>query len=197
MTGAGPRHGAGAPAPGRATPPDRPVALRPARAEDAAVLARVDAATSTQPWSEATFRTELDHPDRSYVVACRGDGEVVGYAGLAFIAGDAHVMGIAVLPSAQRRGCARLLLTAVCRAAADADAAMTLEVRPSNAVARHLYRSTGFIEAGRRRGYYPDGEDALILWRHAADTAATPVAATTAVTAPAAAAAATAMTNGG
>jgi [ribosomal protein S18]-alanine N-acetyltransferase len=213
VTGAGPRRGAGAPAPVHATPPDRPVALRPARADDAAVLARIDAATSTQPWSAATFRTELDRPDRSYVVACavpgdgagagagagagdgardaageddKGDGEVVGYAGLAFIAGDAHVMGIAVLPSAQGRGYGRLLLTAVCREAADADAAMTLEVRPSNAVARHLYRSLGFIEAGRRPGYYPDGEDALILWRQVADPAATSAAGTTTVAAAAA-----------
>jgi len=179
VTGAGPgRCGAVAPAPGRATPPERPITLRPARAGDAAALARVDTATSTQPWTEATFLTEVAHPDRTYVVACAGagasqvnsDGEVVGYAGLAFLAGDAHVMGLAVLPSAQGRGYGRLLLTAVCRAAAAADAAMTLEVRPSNEVARRLYRSVGFIEAGRRPGYYPDGEDALILWRHVTDT---------------------------
>lgn len=168
-------------------------------------MARVDAATSTQPWTAAMFRTELEHPDRAYVVACAGavagqgasisdsdgdrggdgpsnsDGEVVGYAGLAFIAGDAHVMGIAVLPSAQGRGCGRLLLTAVCHAAAEAGAPMTLEVRPSNEVALHLYRSLGFVEAGRRRGYYPDGEDALILWRPVADGT---VDATTSPTAP-------------
>ena len=212
MTGAGPGdHGAVAPAPDRATPPERPISLRPARAEDAAALARVDAATSTQPWTDATFRAELEHPERVYVVAGAGaddddaaagdeapnrDGEVVGYAGLAFLAGDAHVMGIAVLPSAQGRGVGRLLLTAVCRAAAEADAAMTLEVRPSNEVARHLYRSVGFIEAGRRPGYYPDGEDALILWRHVADTAEAATSAPPATGAPPATPA-TPTTDGG
>ena len=196
MTGAGPRHGAGGSAPGRATPPGRSFALRRATTADAVALARIDTATSTQPWAEATFLTELDHAERAYVVACAGadaggvqgdggiaaDGEVVGYAGIAFIADDAHVMGIAVLPSAQGRGCGRLLLTALCREAEAADAAMTLEVRPSNGVARHLYRSTGFIEAGRRPGYYPDGEDALILWRDVDDAAA---AATNTASAPA------------
>jgi ribosomal protein S18 acetylase RimI-like enzyme len=41
-----------------------------------------------------------------------------------------------------------------------------LEVRPSNLHAIALYQSVGFIEVGRRRGYYQavDGrEDALVL----------------------------------
>jgi ribosomal-protein-alanine N-acetyltransferase len=39
-------------------------------------------------------------------------------------------------------------------------------VRPSNQRARALYRSAGFHEIGRRRGYYPapDGrEDAIVM----------------------------------
>ena len=39
-----------------------------------------------------------------------------------------------------------------------------LEVRPSNSAARALYRGAGFIEEGRRPGYYNDtGEDALLM----------------------------------
>lgn len=41
----------------------------------------------------------------------------------------------------------------------------TLEVRPSNAAALQLYRKFGFRDVGRRRHYYSDGEDGLILWR--------------------------------
>jgi ribosomal-protein-alanine N-acetyltransferase len=37
-----------------------------------------------------------------------------------------------------------------------------LEVRPSNATARTLYRSLGFRETGRRPRYYGD-EDALLM----------------------------------
>jgi len=39
-----------------------------------------------------------------------------------------------------------------------------LEVRASNAAAQALYTAAGFVADGRRPGYYPDGEDAL-LWR--------------------------------
>ena len=41
---------------------------------------------------------------------------------------------------------------------------MTLEVRVSNEAAQALYRSFGFVEAGRRVAYYSDdGEDALVM----------------------------------
>ena len=39
----------------------------------------------------------------------------------------------------------------------------TLEVRVSNDVARRLYEQVGYRLAGRRRRYYQDGEDALIM----------------------------------
>jgi ribosomal-protein-alanine N-acetyltransferase len=38
-----------------------------------------------------------------------------------------------------------------------------LEVRLSNQPARTFYRGLGFTEAGRRPGYYLDGEDALVM----------------------------------
>ena len=46
--------------------------------------------------------------------------------------------------------------------------AVFLEVRASNHPALHLYQSSGFVEIGIRKGYYPIGkerEDALILVR--------------------------------
>jgi [ribosomal protein S18]-alanine N-acetyltransferase len=142
-------------------PPGRP---RVATPRDAAACAAIDAATSTQPWSAATFVEELGRGDRHYRVAGH-DGEVVGYGGIAVLAGDAHVMGLAVLPAAQGRGWGAALLDAlVADAAAAGCRAVTLEVRPSNSAALRLYGRAGFTAAGRRPGYYPDGEDALILW---------------------------------
>ena len=38
-----------------------------------------------------------------------------------------------------------------------------LEVRASNAAAIALYEQLGFQHVGRRRGYYPDGEDACLM----------------------------------
>ena len=84
-------------------------------------------------------------------------------------AGDRQIragsfLTIAVRPSARRSGWARRLL-AVCVEQWRRDGVVEafLEVRASNAPAIGLYRSAGWIEVGRRRQYYPDGEDALVM----------------------------------
>jgi len=38
-------------------------------------------------------------------------------------------------------------------------------VRASNQTAQALYQKFGFQEAGQRKRYYSDGENARILWR--------------------------------
>jgi ribosomal-protein-alanine N-acetyltransferase len=45
---------------------------------------------------------------------------------------------------------------------------ITLEVRRSNVVARHLYREMGFEERRLRKNYYAVGEDAIIMERELA-----------------------------
>jgi [ribosomal protein S18]-alanine N-acetyltransferase len=110
---------------------------------------------------------ELGRGDRHYLVARdQVDGEVVGYAGVAVLAGDAHVMGLAVGPTAQRCGVGgRLLETMLAVVFRSGVSAVTLEVRPTNTSALRLYRRAGFAAEGRRPAYYPDGEDAIIMWR--------------------------------
>ena len=64
----------------------------------------------------------------------------------------------------RKRGYGRWLLEdAIARARTMGSAAITLEVRVGNAAARQFYRSYAFTEAYRRRAYYQDGEDALVL----------------------------------
>ena len=49
------------------------------------------------------------------------------------------------------------------RQARDGATAMFLEVATGNAAALALYTGAGFVEVGRRRRYYADGRDALVL----------------------------------
>jgi ribosomal-protein-alanine N-acetyltransferase len=90
---------------------------------------------------------------------------VVGYVGLWFMAGEAHITNIAVRAGQRRQGIGELLLISAIDVAVERDAQfMTLEVRPSNTEARALYTKYGFMEVGVRRGYYYDtGEDALLM----------------------------------
>ena len=71
---------------------------------------------------------------------------------------------LGVAPEARRLGGAAALLEDLKRiAVATGVDELRLELRASNAPARSLYRSVGFVVVGTRSRYYPDGEDACLL----------------------------------
>jgi ribosomal-protein-alanine N-acetyltransferase len=52
---------------------------------------------------------------------------------------------------------------AIAAATARRAASLVLEVRASNAPAIRFYQGFGFVEVGRRKRYYKDGEDARLM----------------------------------
>ncbi|MBU8536900.1 GNAT family N-acetyltransferase [Falsiroseomonas tokyonensis] len=86
---------------------------------------------------------------------------------LARVAADeAEILTLAVHPAQRRAGLGSALLAeAMAGAVLRGAAAMFLEVSERNAAGRALYAAAGFAEVGRRRRYYPDGADALVLRR--------------------------------
>ena len=119
-----------------------------------------------RPWSRELFLSELAQSHtRRYLVALDGR-RLVGYAGAMVVVDEAHVTTVAVHPERRRSGIGSALLTAVLASAWTLGArSATLEVRPSNAAALHLYERFGFVREGVRRRYYEDnGEDAVIMW---------------------------------
>jgi [ribosomal protein S18]-alanine N-acetyltransferase len=118
------------------------------------------------PWSERTLRSELSAPRRYYLVAADGP-ELVGYAGLADQAGEAHIMTIGVRADHRRAGVGRQLLEALLDQAAQWQCTrVLLEVAADNEPARNLYERYGFRPIGLRRNYYPaTGTDAVVMSR--------------------------------
>ena len=90
---------------------------------------------------------------------------VVGYLAARRAADELHVLSLGVDPAHRRAGVASALLeAALAEAEAAAGARLAhLEVREGNAEAFAFYERFGFRAVGRRRRYYPDGEDALLL----------------------------------
>jgi len=90
---------------------------------------------------------------------------VTGFAGFWIMADEAHITNIAVRQLYRHQGIGELLLIATIDMALELNARiLTLEVRASNMAAQGLYCKYGFIQVGRRRGYYTDdGEDAIIM----------------------------------
>jgi ribosomal-protein-alanine N-acetyltransferase len=143
-------------------------ALRP---EDAARCAELERQLfpGDDPWSERSFREELQ-AGHLYLAARDADGTLIGYAGLAFVAGPPHaeaeIHTIGVDPAHQGHGVGRALLRGLLAAANALSATVFLEVRTDNDAARGLYESEGFAVVGIRKRYYrPSGADAHTMRR--------------------------------
>ena len=135
--------------------------VRPASAEDVAAVGVLDRLLfGLDGWSDEQMAEELTGPSRRAWVA--GD-PVVGYA-VTMSAGDVtDLQRIGVHPDHRRRGLARALLAAALGAAGHDR--MLLEVGAGNAGAIAFYRAAGFAEIDRRRRYYRDGSDAVVMQR--------------------------------
>ena len=147
------------------TPPQRFVRFRAMTPFDVAAVGTVERSSYQFPWSEGIFRDCLRVGYLCRVAEC--EGEVVGYGIVAMGAGEAHILNICVASAVRGRGIGRRMLMLLIERSQQAGMQdVFLEVRPSNVHAIALYQSVGFIEVGRRRGYYQavEGrEDALVL----------------------------------
>ena len=116
-------------------------------------IASIEIETFSDPWSEHSLSTCLPDDQHDFFVAM--DDQVgVGYINNVAVREDARHVGIgsALVNESIRRGRERKL------------SFLTLEVRASNDPAIALYEKHGFVEVGRRRGYYEKPkEDAILM----------------------------------
>lgn len=128
-----------------------------------AVTALEAALFGLDAWSADRVRTEL--------LGDRGHAWVVGDPAEAYavtsVAGDvADLERIGVHPDLRRRGVARTLLDrAVAQGRADGAVRLLLEVAANNDGGLAFYAEAGFVEIARRRRYYRDGADAVVMER--------------------------------
>jgi ribosomal-protein-alanine N-acetyltransferase len=91
---------------------------------------------------------------------------------------ELQIGAVAVAPDHRRQGHGRRVLMALLQEARQHGASnATLEVSAANTAATSLYASCGFATEGVRRGYYRNGDDALIQWARLQDTEAVRIAA--------------------
>jgi ribosomal-protein-alanine N-acetyltransferase len=149
-----------------------PLQIRRLAYADLPQVIAVERRAFTTPWSLAMFVLEMSKPTGICLAALR-DGRIVGYLICSRYDTVWHLMNVAVDPRLRRGGIATALIERLFSMADGPGEQYTLEVRTSNAPAIKLYEAFGFRAAGRRRGYYHDNrEDAVIMWRTAADRAA-------------------------
>ena len=142
------------------------ITVRPMVMTDVDGVMAVEHDSFLTPWSRSAFEEELAQNRLARYIVAEENGAIVGYAGTWLVINEAHVTNVAVSSQRRREGIGRLLMQKLMELARDNDMeSMTLEVRVSNAAARHLYEQLGFVEAGIRKNYYSETkEDALIVW---------------------------------
>lgn len=141
--------------------------IAPLQTEQAARLSELHAHGFARPWSPIDFEQLLT--DRAVI----GDGLFVGRDGIVqgfclsrVVLDEAEILTIAIAPPLRSRDYAGALLEKHLQAlVARRVTRVHLEVDESNRPALALYRRFGFMETGRRVGYYQhaDGSRATAL----------------------------------
>lgn len=147
--------------------------IRQAVRADLVAVVRIERRVFPEPWQLASFEQFLDSP--GFLVMEDAGGGSVGDELAGYVVAETmdmggrtvgHIKDLAVKPERQGAGRGRALLErALAVLSGQGASAVKLEVRPSNDRAVELYRRHGFAVRRRREGYYPDGEDALVLSR--------------------------------
>ncbi len=120
--------------------------------------------TFPNPWRRSFFLADIHRPDALCIVAENENG-VAGYL-IAWGRQEVHIANIAVAPELRNQGIGTELMKKALEFAQHQQAEnVYLEVRVSNTGAQRFYRRFGFTPTYVRKGYYENGEDAIVMER--------------------------------
>jgi ribosomal-protein-alanine N-acetyltransferase len=151
--------------------------IRPANSADLDQIYSLEQICSQNPWSLASLSDELSNPHAIFFVLeeaaqavnpVRDDSknQIIGFTCSAQVLDEMHIHEVAIHPDHRRKGLGVLLIHSLLSEAATQNITrIYLEVRPSNHSAIKLYEKCGFTRDGIRKGYYQNGEDAVLMSR--------------------------------
>jgi len=153
--------------------------VREAREEDIEAVIDINKRTLPENYPRFYFKLHLHNFPKAFLVA-EMNGEIVGYimcrveydslyTNPSVVGRKGHIVSLAVLPKARRRGVATALMKKAMEAMKNVYGAdeFYLEVRVSNMPAISLYKKLGFKAVKVLQKYYGDGEDAYLMARPA------------------------------
>jgi len=154
-------------------PKRKPLKIRSAGADDIPAMLALerDSATAAhwQPDRYDKVFSEVSPRRVALVIEAEGTGGEVGVQGFLVarsVAGEWEIENIVVDEASRRRGWGRRLLgELIGMIRAEGAETVFLEVRESNFAARAFYRDSGFVESGRRKGYYRHPEEDAVVYR--------------------------------
>lgn len=117
-------------------------------------------------WNSNVLNNELNNPLSEYIVAICEE-EVVGYAGLWQSIDEGHITNIVTKKDKRGNNIGAQMLEQIIILAKKKNLKnVTLEVNEHNEIAIKLYKKYNFIEVGKRKKYYNNIDDAIIMTLH-------------------------------
>ena len=153
-----------------------PIYIRQADAKVQVIVKQVnsDAADALSLIHHSAFSVGWSAAEMAAMISVRGTqgfiaeiaSEPVGIAITRTLAGQAEIITIATIPAKRHMGVAAKLLSQAVTAMKTLGAqTLFLEVAHTNTAARNLYAKAGLAETGRRKAYYSNGDDAIVMSR--------------------------------
>lgn len=117
-------------------------------------------------WTSSILKDEFNNENSKYFVVLNENDDILAFGGLWFNIDEAHIMNIAVKREFRRNHIGtELLKFLIDEAKKENKNCITLEVREDNIPAIELYKKLEFSEVGKRKKYYDNLFDAIIMTR--------------------------------
>ena len=114
-------------------------------------------------WNMDILKDELSSETSQFICA-KYENKIVGFAGIKIVLDEADIMNIAVRKDYRRQGIATLLLNHILTICKEKSIkTIHLEVNEENFSAISLYKKFGFEICGRRKQYYDNTYDAILM----------------------------------
>ncbi|MCR6514384.1 MULTISPECIES: ribosomal protein S18-alanine N-acetyltransferase [Clostridium] len=118
-----------------------------------------------ESWSLDSIKNELSNSLATYIVGIL-DNKVIGFAGAWLIASEGQITNVSVSKDFRGQGIGFKIINELLKTlSSKGSKEVTLEVRESNLAAQKLYEKCGFKNEGIRKNFYPDKENAIIMWK--------------------------------
>ncbi len=114
-------------------------------------------------WHPNLLKSEFMQKNKIYIVAKKNEN-IVGFAGCMINFAEMEIMNLVTKKSERGNGIGNLLLEKLIEIAKNNEIEeIFLEVNQTNEIARKLYEKAEFLESGRRKNYYGQNQDAIIM----------------------------------
>tara|TARA_Y100000590_G_scaffold300104_1_gene338340 strand:- start:220 stop:651 length:432 start_codon:yes stop_codon:yes gene_type:complete len=138
--------------------------IRKASLNDLDKIFDIEKRVFSNPWSKKSIKNELNRISCSLNFISEKNDHLIGYCFSHMIDKEIHILNMAIDIPYQHRGNGKEFFNTIINYYMEY-ANVFLEVKKTNFPAINLYLNFGFEEIDRKKMYYSDGQDAIIMSR--------------------------------